>query len=237
MDDRRFGVEFEFIGGSGFYDHFKDSEFSDWGIHQDGSEWEVGTPILKGNNGLKTIKKFLAFLNDFGCRTSLRFDGLHVHHDAPEFINSKANVVRLVESWMVNQDNIMRMVNPVRRGNYACAGWNYDGLQDLRAQEERYFYRGAPYSGRRALNISALAEHGTIEFRLHEGTLNYEEVFSWIRFGQKFIDSVLNNEGPLDVCENPEELLRNIKMTRNSNKFMTQKIRRLAEYEGSVRLR
>lgn len=229
--DRKFGIEFEF--SMPFLREFRTRKFElmenlleenglkNFSVGLDGSEFEVRTPILSGPNGFKTVKKFLNLVLKNGAFAHETYDGLHVHHDAPEFINNKTNVVKLVENWVENQNEIVKMVASRRNGSSACALWQEHHLSEL----ERTFGTQGAYFGRRNLNITSLTSKGTIEIRLHEGTLDYEEVFSWVRFGQAFIGKTLEETGEnLGGSENPMELLRKVNISRNASRFITKKM-------------
>ena len=235
--DRKFGIEFEFACNIPYDTHaysrtsskienfeniLVDNNLSNFRIGRDGSEWEVKTPILQGPTGFKKVKRFLEIVNDMGARVSMQNDGLHVHHDAPEFIDrrNKESLVRLVENWYTNQNQIMSMVHRVRRNGWACPVWNEHDVYNLKNQHQSDWY-----FGRKNLNISALQRHGTIEFRLHEGTLNYEEVLSWVRFGQSFINKALDEtDGYLEAAETPIDLMKKINVSRSTSRFMARKL-------------
>lgn len=230
---RSFGVEFEFgtylqEDEDDYYayyrvmnDAMKREGFLDagWEVGEDGTQFEITTPILSGANGFKEIKKFLAFLQQFDPYVTTQ-DGLHVHHDAPEFVDNPEMIERLVMSWMLNQDEIKKMVSRSRHRNYACPLWDYEQLEAARRyMKDGYFHT----SGRKALNISALEEHGSIEIRLHQGTLDFDEIVSWVRFGQKFIDGVSKRKTPLGRAEDIEDLLKKVKVAKNSSRFLVIK--------------
>jgi len=236
--DRKFGIEFEFnIPGitpelpddnrSGEYaskffaveNLLTRNNLKGFAVHGDGSEYEVKTPVLSGPNGFKTVKRFLDLMLSVGGRVDLHYDGLHVHHDAPEFIANKPLVVRLVENWLENQSEILKLADNRRTGAGACPLWSASVLDELKRGTSEGYY------GRRNLNIQSLNRHGTIEIRLHEGTLDYEQVFSWVRFGQAFIGKTVTESGDiLEKASSPNDLLKKINISRNASRFITKKI-------------
>jgi hypothetical protein len=242
--DRKFGIEFEFscpgipmeqLPGARFSDYrptqqfhnfvkiLEDNNFKDWVVGNDGSEWEIKTGILNGPQGFKKVKQFLELVvGKYDAYVQLRADGLHVHHDAPEFIDNKEPAVRLVENWVENQDNILKMVDPCRVNRYACPKWGRDDL--IRLQQSP----GTSGFGRKNLNISALTRHGTIELRCHEGTLEYEEVLSWVRFGQSFIGKAVEETDSYVSAATADELLKKINVSRNASRFLSYKVQRNA---------
>lgn len=252
MSERTFGVELEFRGptqvqygrlGVGGYDNDsrfrnllaeKPKTFREFNLGYDGSEFELRTPILRGEKGLTTLRDACNYLTEWGCITQ-SYDGLHVHHGAdPDYISedgrmvNQENVTRLVESWIINQDEIMSMCMPNRNNSYACPRWSTDDLRRLKqyghSSNDPYYrdnYWGSGF-GRKNLNISALYEHGTIEFRAHEGTVDADTVISWVRFGQRFMDSVARRKNSYEKLP-VETLLKRVRVARNANRFLVAK--------------
>lgn len=237
--NRRFGIEFEFSmpiardygtwstnRTNAFRQLLQDNEMGDFNIGHDGSEWEVKTPILSGSYGLRRVKNFLNLILDHGARVT-EADGLHIHHDAPEFVNNRPLILNLVENWYRNQNSIIEMVHNRRNGRGACPRYSWSDLENVRRGNYRYL-------GRKNLNINSLTRHGTIEVRLHEGTLDYEEVFSWLRFGQSFIAKALDEfDGSIPILGSPNEVMKRINISRNAARFMAKKMKKY--YAGNDR--
>jgi hypothetical protein len=230
LRERKFGVEIEcgLPGGPNEAIRLlhKTPSVAHWaseGIHSDGSGVEIPSPILQGRKGLAELRTVMQLLVDNGGYVSTE-DGLHVHHDAPEFLNDRSAVERLVETWAVNQDVIDNLVHSVRRGtqgygHWACEKtWNETTVaQFKRGPEPSYYGHTSEYypGGRGALNITALNEHGTVEFRQHEGTLDFNVAAAWIRFGQAFMENALRRKSIL-TCTTPEDLLRRIRASKGA---------------------
>ena len=243
MKDRAFGVELEFDSGgldrTGVARVLR-NEFDRRGMRRwyfmdrldyDGSEIELRTPILRGKQGFETLKVVMNTLYDADCGCTYE-DGLHVHHDAPEFVYNIDNCIKLVKSWKANQHIIYQFIDPSRtvdswdvEGNYwACPAWTEEKI----AQMERN--REIPHWDRNDLNLNALSEHGSIEFRLHEGTLDYEVAESWIKFGQNFIDRVLKHS--MRTSKDATNLLRKVNVSPNAEKVLINKTREMARMRG-----
>lgn len=230
--DRRFGIEFEFSMPIGddlsrwsdtrtrmFRSLLEENGMRDFRVGHDGSDWEVKTPILSGSNGFKRVKRFLNLILENGGSVTPA-DGLHVHHDAPEFVHNYPLITMLVKNWLINQDEIIKMVHKRRNDAGACPKWKWDYLELIKPVDIYHL-------GRRNLNVNALTEHGSIEVRLHEGTLDYEEVFSWVRFGQAFIGNTLKESGnELLLPYAPTELMKRINVSRNAAKFIVNKMKK-----------
>lgn len=240
--DRQFGIEFEFNcprlrSGNAVHYLLDDLKLSDWRVGHDGSGYEVKTSKLSGPTGFKKVKRFLDAVLEKEAKVSLSADGLHVHHDAPEFYridkrserdpyyysNRKAlegPTMRLLENWIAVQNEVYKMVNTCRIDRYACPAWLPSDLDYIRQNFDHYI---GSY-GRKNLNTSAIRKHGTIELRLHEGTLDYEEIFSWVRFGQAFIGKVVEETNAYLTASSAYELMREVKVSRNAMRFLSRKI-------------
>jgi hypothetical protein len=237
IKDRGFGVELEFdsngLDRSGVANVLREA-FDRNGVRRwyfmermdyDGSEIELKTPILRGREGFEKLKLVMNTLSDHGCYTT-QDDGLHVHHDAPEFVSNIDNCIKIVKSWKKNQHIIYRFVDPNRTeddysGNvgqyWACPQWSQTKIAEL----ERT--RMIPHWDRNDLNLSALSEHGSIEFRLHEGTLDYVEAESWIKFGQGFINRVLKHS--MRESKDATNLLKKVQVDPRAERVLLDKAR------------
>lgn len=195
---RRFGVEIEcgFPGGSAAAARlfrFKQDEYGrtlpradGWRIGSDGSGVELKTPPLKGAKGLAKVREAMERLKNAGGYVTHR-DGMHIHHDAPEFVRDPELAVKLTRSWMNNLNEIHKLVHPDRTVSSHCPRWDNEYLRSL---EEWARGRQSLTTRRHDLNLYALLKHGTIEIRLHEGTLDADVMEAWVKFGQRLIHEV-----------------------------------------------
>ena len=239
MRDRKFGVELEFDSGGLGRERiarelgraFDSVGLRRWyfldRIHHDGSELELATPPLKGKEGFDKLKFVMDTLANLGCDVTGE-DGLHVHHDAPEFTNNIDLCIRLVKNWKSNSHLIYQFVSPDRvhgpygegYGHWACPQWSNKAIEELEKS------RQIPYWDRNDLNLCALSKHGTIEIRLHEGTLDFNEASSWIKFGQKFIDHTVKRS--MYGSENATHLLKKVRVNPDAIRTLERKARRVS---------
>lgn len=236
MKNRRFGVELEF-GLPGEYDDWyrfekalsrrvKSGQFGkNWldSIHEDGTLIEINSPILRGPGGFNELNRMMTFIKKFGGFVTEE-DGMHVHHDAPEFVENTGLAVQLVKSWKENQNLIYSFVDRDRAnwassdgeswyGSGPCPAWRWSAITELENDNRiGEIPRRAFGKHRRCdLNISSLPEHGTVEIRLHEGCLDYQRAEAWIRFGQSFLNKIANEKKVLSETPSHEELLRKLR--------------------------
>lgn len=186
-----------------------DNGFHAWteNIHPDGSGVEIPSPILHGIAGLYELREVMGLLKRNGFYTSEQ-DGMHVHHDAPEFRENPELTARLVELWEENLPIIDRFVAPERRGGYHWACSSYAASEDnWRKFKESKSLEDLHRDKFRSLNVIPLRWHGTIEFRLHEGTLDFNKAAAWIKFGQGLLDRAVRSK-TIVTCASAYDVLK-----------------------------
>lgn len=200
--NRKFGVEIEITRASksavlaGFraagiecrdmgYNH---ATSPSWKIVPDGSVangFEVVSPILSGEAGIEQVKRVAAILVAAGAEAD-RSCGLHVHVDARDMdIRSIVNVARRYARFEseINAFTPRARINGEYCKSMSNMAHNFDNIERAGIHElgglNRYY----------AVNISAYARHGTIEFRQHSGTTSAEKMENWIRFCTAFVEA------------------------------------------------
>lgn len=233
MCERTFGIEIEHYypeGVAGCTAMLKREGLGPWtkNIHADGSGVEICSPVLKGKDGLEELSHVFSLLKRDGGRCTTR-DGMHIHQGAPDFVGNKEAIVRLVKSWHLNQNLIDAFVDVSRHANGACQKWAEAHITQLEAAgwdgTSTAYYGSGPsnyYPGRRALNIAALSEHGTVEFRQHHGTLEFDEAQAWILFGHRFMDSVAERKNPF-TCTDALDLLKRVRAPKAAEEVLAAK--------------
>lgn len=194
---------------------------SDSSIHGN-NPIECVSPILNGNDeGFESLKNCCKTLNEADAKVN-RSTGLHIH----------IGVANLSDSWFVNIFKNYKKLELVidtfmahsRRSdnNTFCKslrGFNFDyccnTIADVqRKLSSRYF----------KINPMAINRHGTIEFRQHQGTTDFEKIKNWVNFCAKLVswsaNKVLNcditniddipfiDEGEKDFFKSRAETLR-----------------------------
>lgn len=103
------------------------------------------------------------------CRTDASC-GLHVHINASDLTDQQ--VTNIHNAWFRLQDLFFSVIKPTRRGNVYCRP--NDVVID---KHDRY----------KALNVSARQKHGTLEFRLHHGSLG--PYHGWVMLLLNFVET------------------------------------------------
>jgi hypothetical protein len=218
LSDRRFGVEIE-CGGPrdtimnalyrGCKTHFH--------VHGDGSGNEIHTGILKGKRGINRLKKMLDIIRDNQGYVT-QSDGMHVHHDAPDFRGNLDAQRRLVRSFLNMENAIEAIIAPYRRGDYGSCYRQFS-----KPFLARHYER--PPTQRGKLNMSNLrtGHLGTIEFRSHEGCLHPEYAAAWVRMGQALLDRTIEGKRAMRTCSDTRTLTRRLGLEMDVAELLVEK--------------
>lgn len=176
---------------------------------------EIVSPILYGRAGLAQLNKVLNVLNNTdGVTTKVNKSmGIHVHHDLTNwrngtrenFANNMNNLVSLVSKYehclfsVLPPSRQSRWCRPVRefminyRTNSVCS--YTDRIRTLkmihRNSDLGVFQRDPEGGGMRycGLNFKNLFTRGSVEFRYHQASTNFNKLFNWIVFTQAFVET------------------------------------------------
>lgn len=161
---------------------------------------EVVSPILKGKQGLNSLKLVCDSLNAIGAKVN-RSTGLHVHFDASKI--SDLHFVQIFKNYQKLESVIDSFMPQSRRSqnNDYCRsiqGLNYNACT---TKSDIIRMNGTRY---RKVNAESYLSHKTVEFRQHSGTTEYEKIANWINFLRKLIQYSFENE--IQECGSIEEI-------------------------------
>ena len=153
-----------------------------WQAKSDGTHHvsaEAVSPILnrEGLNEAKSATKALRI----GGATVNKQCGLHVHLGADEY--GTEGIAHLVWNWNLAHRTIGALVAKSRLNNRFCVPVSFSELDSQCEHVRNGNISNIGLNGRyRSLNLNAYAQHGTVEVRLHHGTLNGSKVKAWAEF-------------------------------------------------------
>lgn len=195
-----------------------------WKVGDDGSvrrnntetdyeSMELTSPKLFGCEGFNEIKKALSTWREIGGAVN-SFCGFHVHIDAWNY--SRDDIKRLSLVWAKIEPVVYYLVSKSRRNNSYCI-W-------LRKSPETVSRIVDPFNERidinryRALNLDAFNRYKTVEFRIHQGTMNVDKVINWVIFCLKLMQKVKEGLKHTSFSDSLtiEEVLDRIGIVKNS---------------------
>lgn len=171
---------------------------------------EIVSPILYGIDGLTQLEKILAGLNSLNCIIN-RTCGIHVHHDVTEIVSQKESgqrfLINLVKMVAKFEHIIYKLVPPSRLDNRQYSipvrkTFFSDGFKEfIRVMKldckEKYNNNNASYPCAQryrasGLNLRNVWTRGAVEFRYHNGSLNFDKISTWIILTQAIVNTVEN---------------------------------------------
>lgn len=166
---------------------------------------EVVSPILKGKDGLDSLKKVCESLSSIGAKVN-KSCGLHIHLDAKEM--TIAQWRNLIINYARLENIIDGFMAESRRGNNNGFCRSVALMPRLEATilhcnsvEEIARYFSTRYM---KINVEAYSRHKTVEFRQHQGTIEFEKISMWLTFLQKLL--VFSRENSVENCASIDDV-------------------------------
>ena len=179
-----------------------------WKIVRDGSlqgenAFELVSLKLKGKSGLRQLKTVCLILKGLETKVN-KSCGLHIHFDATEF--DLKTWKRLYKNYAKLELHIDSIMAPSRRGslNQYCRSLrvrnferkidevsNLDRMESGLRKLESNITNGNRYY---KLNSQSYWIHKSVEFRQHQGTVDFNKIQNWIFFLARLIEFSKNAE-------------------------------------------
>ena len=207
-ETRKFGVEIEFKGNRlavqdymnahGVECHIEGYNHNTrphWKIVTDAScEYELVSPPIHGQDAFRQLKVACDALAAAGARVD-KTCGLHVHHDANDLdVRSFANIFAL---YIKLEETIDTFLPNSRRSNnnQYCHSLGLTAEEKQRKLNQLKKVRTIQdiaydvYSSRYfKVNAQSYLRHGTVEFRQHSGTVEYDKIVNWVMLTQRIVE-------------------------------------------------
>lgn len=123
--------------------------------------------------------------------------GLHVHTSKGDDFINRSFLMRLVKTWIAIEDVLMATQPKSRQNNRYCGRFirtylnnNYDKIPASKSKILDKVSGSERYS---VLNLGALRQHGTIECRLHSGTVEAHKILNWVDLLTAIYEYVFNH--------------------------------------------
>ncbi|MGL5460731.1 MAG: amidoligase family protein [Cetobacterium sp.] len=164
---------------------------------------EIVSPILTDLEELKIVCETLSTLEKDGEVKVDRSCGVHIHHDINDFtMDNIKNLFFLYSKYEEAIDNFMPKSRRESNNVFCKSVKNIIGrvnscetLEDIKLNvcgaNSMYSNASASRSGSRyhKLNINSYIVYGTVEFRQHAGSLNFEKISNWIMITLKMLET------------------------------------------------
>lgn len=166
-----------------------------WKLTTDGSVTRTGTGVGRGLELVSPpltvaelqvqLKVVADVLNACGAKTD-RTCGLHVHHHIDDLsLEHIKNVYRIYQKHNQSIDEFMPESRRAINAPTYCKGLSYMDMEKVeQAQSIADLYRTERY---RTINFQSYVKYGTIEFRQHSGTTDFDKIFNWVLITQMIV--------------------------------------------------
>jgi hypothetical protein len=190
--------------------------------------FELVSPIFEGEFGLYEIGSTISTIASLKSISVNSSSAFHVHID-PNLSNKSMNInlvalKNISKSWMKYEEAFELLISQSRLNNKYCQSnrklrskmtnqqinqfidkevQDLDDLITFVCGDSRYV----------KFNLYSLKKHGTIEFRLHQGTFEKEKIQHWIRLLLLFVKNSMDGSGSQNVFSmttTPEAKFKNL---------------------------
>ena len=200
ITDRIFGIEIEFFGvdhrvlASAIRDKGVDCHVEGYN-HQTRSHWkivtdaslsgrnsgEVVSPKLQGRLGLSQLKKVCEALKEVNAQVN-RTCGLHVHLNSTDM--TVGEIINVFDRYAHNEQQIDSMMPVSRRNSRWCGNCVKGTFANDNTKRSVANGLGRYYK----VNLTNIDSRGSIEFRQHSGTTDFEKISKWLSFLMQFVE-------------------------------------------------
>ena len=157
----------------------------------------------------KVVKDFTKHANSFNAKID-KDCGYHLH--LGNYNNTYMNFKKVWLGYTILENVFYSMVSQSRRRNQYCRRFSADYTLNSILSKNNYarllshYYesfiktkRAAPhneYNEKRYyyVNLHVWLSRGTVEFRLHSGTMNYTKIMNWLLINKKLMDYLTNKK-------------------------------------------
>mgnify|MGYP002868824150 CR=1 FL=1 len=149
---------------------------------------ECVTPALGGDGqGFAQLEKCCKALSQVGATVN-RSCGLHVHIGARELAD--AEYCNVFVNYMEMETAIESFLAPSRRDNASqwCRSLRNHEVAVRQARTKDEMRRALGGDRYHKVNAEAYRRHKTIEFRQHQGSINFSKIKAWIDFLAKLVE-------------------------------------------------
>ena len=174
----------------------------------EGRGFEIVSPPLKGMEALDEVETVCKVLNDLGATVN-KSCGFHVHHEAKDLSKKQIeNVYKIYDKYEVNViDKLLPMSRRIGgNGRKWCKPvgeilpliLECENIAEM--MEHRQIGGGRMSNGHyahcryRSVNFRSYVAYGTLEFRHHSGTIEFDKIKNWVLLTHKILDAGKNKK-------------------------------------------
>jgi hypothetical protein len=175
--------------------------------------------LAKEDEIFQVITKLMTVLKG-ECKVN-KSCGLHVHLDMRNKDPKKAYT-----NLFVMQKLLYSMCPKSRHsGSFSIPEMSYREIDFKRMEGMGDRYKG--------INPTAFSKYGTIEVRIHSGTLNPKKINNWIRILLKIVN--LKQRENVKIIDTLEEAQKELKLTGKLNEYVVARLKEFEEkHNGSI---
>lgn len=168
---------------------------------EDGEKFGLEIKVLFRASEPNNLRRVCEFLNSHGAMVDTS-TGLHVHLDA----RNNGDADKIIENFKNSLSKLVKMIPESRRENRYC--------QYGVGKTERYYM----------VNATSLEKHGTIEIRMHSGTVSFEKIYNWVTL----LSTIKNNQDAFSPNIGLLTWMRILKLDETLTKWVESRVKKFS---------
>lgn len=169
--------------------------------NEDSEKFGLEIKVLFRASEPNNLRRVCEFLNENEAMVDTT-TGLHVHLDARNSVDAND----IIKNFRYSLSKLVKMIPESRRENRYC---QYGvGLND------RYYM----------VNATSLQKHGTIEIRMHSGTVSFEKIYNWVTL----LSTIKNNQDAFSPNIGLLTWMRILKLDETLTKWVESRVKKFS---------
>lgn len=161
---------------------------------------ELVSPILHGDEGLDELEWVLDTLNNIGAMVD-KTCGVHIHHDIADYTaQNLISLHNLYYNFSKGIDSIMPQSRRASNNQY-CKPLTQTTMRRVNQCTNIRDIAYATSTRYLKLNCQSYVKYGTVEFRQHSGTTDFQKLEAWIVLTQCMLHHCKNNTVNLNTSK------------------------------------
>lgn len=172
-----------------------DASVTSTGTGLSGKGLELVSPPLKASEMESQLKTISKVFKEIGAKVD-KSCGIHVHHEIDDLnLDNIKNIYALYTKHQVFINELMpqsrrqKATSPHTFGGYCqnLSQAELEGVQSAASIEEINNVFDVGYRRYRVINFKSYLKYGTIEFRQHSGSTEFEKIWNWVLITQALV--------------------------------------------------
>lgn len=180
---------------------------------------ELVSPPLNAEDMERQLKIVTATLDNIGAKVD-KTCGVHVHHEIDDL--KFKNIQNIYSLYYRHQNGIEEFMPKSRRNSRWCRRLDRDLVEDINNSNSIREIQLKTRDRYKCINFTSYVKYGTIEFRQHSGSTDFDKIWNWIMITQAVVHSAKEYGNKTIKLDLPASYNETMQFNKESGIFKTQ---------------